>query len=244
MNPLSYQVELFALAVFLYLYDSTALLYANEAVLTCAGPNRWIASWGWSGFLIAGRTVCMLNPLAPHRPSFRLRWNPGHIETGSADVIWPDCTRTLQGIARPVVFAGIALFVLLPLGMFSALGVYVIVPAVILLYGSAVFALVRLFRVRSQLGMNRRRLWSLAFECLACPPFAVNLQRRISLSRVIAEPLPIAAARLLGPESWAQLRTDCLTQIDVAMQLSEGSSEEYRALAAHKNWLAAYDLRP
>ena len=66
---------LFGLAVFFYLYDSTVLLYSNEAVLACDSRRRWSAATGMAGFLLAGRTLCLLNPFTPHWPSFRLRWD-------------------------------------------------------------------------------------------------------------------------------------------------------------------------
>jgi len=235
---LSYEVELLALAVIFYLYDSSALLYSNEAILTCDGARRWSATTGWVGFVLAGRSLCVLNPFTPYRPSFRLGWDFNRLEPESKDREWPKRAQDFKSIAPLTVTAGIALFLLLPLGMFTEFGRYAVIFAVVLLYGSILLALFQLRRKRILAAMGRRHFWGFAFECLACPPFAVNMVRRITLADRIAEPVPLAAVRLLDADRWAELRERCISRIDDAIQRVGEDSQEQKALQAQKQRLS------
>lgn len=235
---MSYEVELLALAVIFYLYDSSALLYSNEAILTCDGARRWSATTGWVGFVLAGRSLCVLNPFTPYRPSFRLGWDFNRLEPESKDREWPKRAQDFKSIAPLTVTAGIALFLLLPLGMFTGFGRYAVIFAVVLLYGSILLALFQLRRKRILAAMGRRHFWGFAFECLACPPFAVNMVRRITLADRIAEPVPLAAVRLLDADRWAELRERCISRIDDAIQRVGEDSQEQKALQAQKQRLS------
>jgi hypothetical protein len=219
---LSYEAELVGLALLLYLYDSSALLYANEAIFSCDSARRWSVSTGWAGFTLAGRTLCVLNPFTPHHPAFRLAWDLASVETPAiqspaiqsptGDSAWSARARLFDRLAPSSWLAWTALFVVLPVGLFTSAGAYAVVPALLLLYASSLVGLWRLRRLRHSTALgppDRKRDWGFAFECLACPPFAANMIRRITLQERIAEPVPLAGTRLLDAERWNRLRTHC-----------------------------------
>jgi hypothetical protein len=235
---LSHEVELLILAVIFYLYDSSVLLYSNEAILTCDNARRWSATTGWIGFVLAGRSLCLLNPFTPYRPAFRLSWDFNRLEAETDDRDWPKRAQEFKSIAPLTVTAGIALFLLLPVGMFTELGRYAVIPAVIILYGSILLALWQVRRKRILAAVGRKHFWGFAFECLACPPFAVNMVRRITLADRIAEPLPLAGVRLLDADRWADLRDRCITRIDDAIQRVGEDSREQKELQAQKQRLS------
>lgn len=251
---MSYEVELLALAIIFYLYDSSVLLYSNEVVFTCDGAKRWAATTGRLGLVFAGRTLCVLNPFTPHRPSFRLNWQFDGLELDnekpevekpeSENPAWSARAQDLKTLAPAILAAAIALYIFLPLGMFTALGRYAVIPAVVLLYGSTVFALLQLRRKEIVKTFSRKRFLGFAFECIACPPFAVNMVRRLTLGLRIAEPVPLAAVRLLDADRWAQLREFCIARLDEAMQVAAEHSDEVAMLEAQKQRLRALVYRP
>jgi hypothetical protein len=240
LSPLSYEIGLFGLAVLFYLYDSTVLLYSNEAVFACDSRLRWSAATGWAGFLLSGRTLCLLSPFTPHRPSFRLRWDY-HSLLQAPPSIWMDRAQELKVLAPTTLTAAIALYVLLPLGMFTALGAYAVIPALVLLYGSIFASLFLVRRRRILIPPGPTRFLSLAFECIACPPFGVNMVRRTTLAYRIAEPLPLAGARLLDRQGWGTLRCQCVLRIDDALQSAAAESDEERSLMAQRQRLLDLD---
>jgi hypothetical protein len=237
---LSYEIGLFGLAVFFYLYDSTVLLYSNEAVLACDGRRHWSAATGMAGFLLAGRTLCVLNPFTPHRPSFRLRWEFNSLAPAPQSQ-WMDRADELKVLAPTTWSAGIGLYVLLPLGMFTALGAYAVIPALVLLYGSIIASLILVRRRQILIARGATRFLSLAFECIACPPFGVNMVRRTTLGLGIAEPLPLAAVRLLDAAGWTKLRALCVARIEDALQSVAAESQEEKSLTAQRQRLLELD---
>jgi hypothetical protein len=233
---LTYEIGLFGLAVFFYLYDSTVLLYSNEAVLACDARRRWSAATGIAGFLLAGRTLCVLNPFTPHRPSFRLRWDFNSLAHAPQSP-WMERAQDLKVLAPTTLTAGLGLYVLLPLGMFTALGAYAVIPALVVLYGSIMVSLFLVRRRKILITPGGTRFLSLAFECMACPPFGVNIVRRATLACRIAEPLPLAAVRLLDAAGWGRLRDLCVTRIDDALLSAAAESDEEKSLQAQRQRL-------
>ena len=237
MSPFSYEAELIGLAIALYLFDSSVLLYANQGIMTCSRGGHWSVSSGWRGFLLAGRTVCVVNPFAPQEPAFRLGWRINRPVPSPIDHGWSQLAVPLHRLRWPVVIAGTALFVLLPIGLFTRAGVYATVTALTLLYGSTAVGLYLLHGQRQQLDMNGRHFWGFAFECMACPPFAVNMVRRLSLARAVSEPLPGAAARLLDRSAWTSFYTDCAGRLEAELQRTTPGSPEQLALMSQRSWL-------
>jgi len=194
--------------------------------------------------VFAGRALLLLNPFTPYRPSFRLHWDFDTLESEPTDLGWSERAGEFLNLAWLSVTAGIGLFILLPLGFFTDLGRYAVIPALFLLYGSILLALIRLRRTANHASMSRRRFWALAFECLACPPFGVNLVRHVTLADRIAEPLPLAAVRLLDADRWAELRDICVSRVDAALQRVGDDSAEKILLEAQKQRLSALVSRP
>jgi hypothetical protein len=244
LNPLSSEVELFALVCALYLYDSSVLLFSNEALLTAKSPRRWSLELGFYGFLLAGRSLCILNPFTPQSPAFRLNWDYLRPGVGVADSPWPLQADRLRRLSVTTRISAAALLVLLPLGLFSPLKGYALVPALLLLYGSAIVGLIRLRSLRSELKISGARYAGFVFECLACPPFAANMVRRIALQQRVPESLPSAGARLLSAEEWDRLRVRCQSLLDAELERLDGSPLERAPLDAAKRALDSMPVGP
>lgn len=241
---MSYELELISLAVLLLLYDSTVLLYADEVIFICGRRQRWRASAGWRGFVVGGRHVCLLNPFTAHQPSVRLRWGVvSSCDDSASEMHWSSDAAKLTTAAPLTVIAGLALFGLLPLGLFTPLGVYAVLPAVALVYLPIVAALIVVHRVGSLPVFRGWKFAGLILECLACPPFGVNLIRRASLTGSVKEPLVGAAQRLLHPEQLRDLGTHCIAVLDEELAWLEDSSPRRQAVleqrAHFEPWIRA-----
>jgi hypothetical protein len=234
LTALSYEFELVALAVLLYLYDSTVLLSANEAVFIRARRDAWQVSTGWKGFLVGGRTVCVLNPLMPYAPCAKLRWDLCAAGPTQSNETWSTELPKLIVAAPWVISAAFALFILLPLGLFTPLGIYAILTAVAVLYGSILVALVLLRRAGLLRSMSTVKFIGLIFECLACPPFGVNIIRRVALMSKVNESLLGAGQRLLTPPEWLRVRAHCVAVLDQELLACEDKAPERPALEAQR----------
>jgi hypothetical protein len=242
LNPFSYEAELLAIAVLLYLYDSSVLLFSNEALLTSSAEARWTAVWGWTGFVLVGKSLCVLNPLTPHVPAFRLSWQFERKDVADADRSWTDGARLLRRLRATTLGCAIGLFLFLPLGLFTSLGTYALIAAAAAVYGSTIVGLLRLLGVRDRLGLSGWRFTGFAFECIVCPPFSANMARRIALAQRVEEALPDAAYRLVDPDSWRRLRAYCESRIDEEIDSSTENSPRRANLETRKRQLESMSV--
>jgi len=237
---LEYEALLMGSVVSLYLYDSTFLLYANEGVLIPGRKQRWHVGFGSDRARILGRELFIPNPFLPHRPMFRLSWQ----FEGRDSVLGGGWTtrRDAFGPLVPLVWVmAVALFVLLPAGLFTRLGERMILSAILLLYLGIVLALIWLWVNRARLELSSRRLAGLSFESLACSPFALNLIRKISMGIPVREDLVSAARRLQGPDDWRSTRMEMIARLNEELEGEEDDSERALALMEHRRNLSERD---
>jgi hypothetical protein len=228
-----------ALAVGLYLFDSALLLYADEGVLAAAGAGRWRLGFG-SAVLLLGRGLYLPQPLAPHRPLFRLRWSVPR-RAGAADPGDWTARRALLAPLAPLVWgAALGLFVLLPLGLYTRLGDAALLGALGLTYASILAAIAWLVHARRRAGLSWLRVARLAFESLVCPPLALNLVRKLSAEPHVAEDLVCAARRLLPPGAWPEARRAFVARVEDEIGLeADEDTPRARALRCYRDELLA-----
>ena len=73
--------------------------------------------------------------------------------------------------------------------------------------------------------MQKRRFAALAFECLICPPFALNIIRTVAVNIVIKEDLAHAAQRIQGLVEWRVSSNLLAKRLTEAMEIEDENSE-------------------
>lgn len=190
MTPTELWLPLGAIAF--HLYDATQGLWHNEVLFERAG-DRWRIR-GESPVRRWGRRMVMPGLFMPQRPLFRVAWSLDDVRPASDADLQP-----LLRALRPVgVICQVLLLMLLALWplcwvLGAGLSVLALFAAYYLL---VIVALVLVFRRRKPLALTTRAFWGLAFDVLACAPFAINIVRRLSLAHGLAgNPVEFAAAR-------------------------------------------------
>jgi hypothetical protein len=234
------EVLLMAAAVSLYLYDSSLLLYVNEGILIPRGERAWLVGFGSDRARIMGKEIFVPNPLSPHRPLFRLSWK-FEGESVVSQSAWALRRGAFRPLAPMVWCMAVSLFVFLPLGLFTRLGDRLILSAILLLYLSIIFALLWTWFNRSTYDLSRKRFAGLAFESLACSPFALNLIRKISSRMPVDEDLVSAACRLQTTDDWRVTRSEMMARLDEEIEGEEDDSQRARILKEHRRKLSERD---
>lgn len=212
------------LAAALYAYDALILLASHEALLVRQGRG-WRAVFGSFRWRLAGKEPCAPGLLAPHRPIVRLAWQ--FAGPPAATVAPPSLPLPagLGGLALCAWLSFITLFGLLPISLFGQLGTAVTLGVIGLLYAVNLSALLLLHRIHRLLRGPAGRYWSLAFECLVCPPFCINLVRRACEWQGVREDFLQASQALLPPAALAEVHAQCLLRLDeqIAYEDEQGS---------------------
>lgn len=212
MIPISAQAQLLIAAALFYAYDACLLLYANEGIATPTWRG-WRVSSAHNRLSILGKNLYIPNLLLAHRPLYRLAWNSSRIDLHDAEN-WP-AKRKLPGIFSYTVYACAAsIFLLLPLAIGVARSETAILLSVACIYLHAILAGAVTLRFSKQLGLTPKNAWSIALECICCPPFAINVIRKLSLQSTTQSNLVGAAFTLLNPEQWQVLQETLVQSID------------------------------
>ena len=224
-------------ALAFYLQDSCQLLYADELVLEQV-HDGWRAHGGASA-LVAGRRPYLPNPLAPHRAL--VRSDLGGLLDGDPAPAY-DVGTFLRALApfRWLALVLLALFVAaLPLVLrFLGPG------AALLAWMSIVYAVIAciaclLWRRRRALGLSTRACTAIAFECAVCPPFAINIVRKLSLRAAVA---PLADyPGMSAPRSRRSLHRVANDRIDQLLAWHEPDDPRARRLLLQRDALRGPD---
>lgn len=230
------EILLVAGMVGLYLYDSALLLASNEALLSPGNKGRWTALFGADSFQVRGKEPFVPNPLLPHRPLYRFSWNTEGLVGPSRP--WSPPGNVYAILAPSIWLMLVALFVLIPLGLFSRLGNIAVAAGIVLFYVNALMALTLVWFKRGDYEISGRRFASLAFESLTCPPFALNLVRHLSLGCQPREDfLSVVNHCLSGAERDAALEK-VITRVKSEIDWEDEGTPRANTLNTHLQYLS------
>lgn len=185
-----------------YVQDSARLVYFDDLIVS--GGQRWHVAVEATSEL-RGRFLWLPNPFLPARTALHaswLSWEDGSHDTPEdlrdfSIALWP--VRSGCVAVGAAVLLGIPAILLTtgqPTALLACLAAWLLLTAAMLAY---------LALRRTRFGLTRRWLAKLAFECLLCPPYAVNMYRKLCENRGFrGDPLrfavrhaPLAARRRL-----------------------------------------------
>lgn len=221
----------------LYLYDSAMLLASNQALLCAGWKGKWLALFGADNFLVLGKELFLPNPFLPHRPLYLFSWD----DTGflGPNQLWAAPRNDFLSLAPFIWSMMVALFVIIPLGLFSRLGNIGVAAGVIIFYVSTFIALAIVWHKRDKYAITGKNFVSLAFECLTCPPFAVNLIRHLSLLVQPREDFLSVVGRLMGYQDREAALKKLILRVQKEIDWEDEGTERAASLQTHLNYLVS-----
>ena len=227
----STEVQLVIAAVAFYFYESSVLLFANEALASPVGRNRWQVKIGASGFKLGNKYLFFPNFIFLHRPVFRLSWDLHDLEVKiSTDL---EKRRKLLFDFRYVVYgAATTIFVLLPFNLFFLPSHSVLLANLFAIYLNSAYAAFLLLKKSGDLEGGPELAKKTALECLLCPPITINLIRRLSINAKIQITTLAACYSYSDEFMWAQSKVHLIEILEQAIE--EANAAELELLLAAK----------
>lgn len=220
----------------LYLKDCLLLLRRDEAVLVRGLRGTWRAGFGLRDWRLADREPYLCHPFKPFEPVLRLRWSVDD-PAGRASL---EPAGVPAGTAALAAWAGaiwLMIFVCLPVAFYGKLGLPLLWFDLAVLYALIVGSLVVAWRRRAGFGLDASGFALLAFEVLACPPYAPNVLRRACFARPVDEEFLAASRRLLDAPRLAEARAGCRARVEEELEAIDDTSLRAVALrAARQRW--------
>jgi hypothetical protein len=207
----------------LYLYDSASLLCTNDMIFS-EHRGSWRCTVG-SSFLIRGRFLFVPNICNPYVVTMRATWNIDGVNHGREYL--PALRHFLRGLGAlrvGGVVVGILLLVLLPALLISHASEIWLLALLLSTYLTIALMLVHIFRYRRLFALTRKEAISIVFDGLACPPYAINMARKIAMTRVIKEDGILFAAAVLHGDARITIAAQLEDRIRFLADVSENSA--------------------
>jgi hypothetical protein len=94
------------------------------------------------------------------------------------------------------------------------------------------------YRKREDFHLSKRKFLSLGFECVVCPPVAVNLIRKISVGLPeLAQDLLVVSQTLLEGEDWNRTKDKFISRIGEAIDFEDENTPRFEKLIANRDRL-------
>lgn len=211
-------------AIGFYLYDSIRLVAPEEVLLVKSFR-------GWSGvlpkgfFQVRGRNVYLPNPLMPCTALFQVDWLRGNLGINAANGRRPQVIgeqlKIFQILAMVLL---VEMMVLLPVTATTiGLGVEFL-SALILVYLTIFSVVYELHARKKALGLSHKSFLSISFDCIACPPFAINTVRKITKAIVIDVDLIKFASENFSSSEYAAFAASLNKEIQEVLDVEELST--------------------
>jgi hypothetical protein len=233
---LSSEVWLLLGVVGFYLYDSLRLANIHEVYLL-KGVLGWQLKLPSNFFKFRGQCIFLPNPLTPWNPIFSSNFFD---EIGSQDFIDlpSQLSNSLLVIRLLVVTLFIEMLVFLPISIyFFGMGMTTL-GIVLSIYITVVILVITLFRKKIEFKLTPKKYLSLAFDCIACPPFALNVVRKLSLATPINLNLFEFVQKMLTPNRREEFFIQLHKRAEDMILASDEGSIEYQRLQELKKRLS------
>lgn len=233
---ISFDIWLMVGVIGFYIADSLTLSFHNEFLLAASASRRW--HYVPRTAELAGKYLYVPHLFKPYQLLLKLKWHADmHGGQPGDELILP--VRQLAGsllvLQMLVICLALQILLLFPLTIYLyGLGVLSLL-LMALIYSTILFAIAVVFFKRQQFNLSLSACTKLAFEVLACPPFAVNLLRKLGLSQSVSVDGLGLAECLLAADDYQQVLEDIIQEVDMMQVLLEDTdSTRYQQLQQYR----------
>jgi hypothetical protein len=224
---LSFEVMLILGVIGFYLYDSAVLTFSNELIFI-ESYGKWYATFPSNRWQIMRKLLYFPNPLTPDNLIFRATWTTTDNDTNS-DVDISKFIAPMSYLRILIMVLMVLLVIALPTVMFQFGTGALFLKTLFLIYFTILNMLAYVYFKKVNLGLDNKSFASLAFDSLACPPFAINLLRKISLRHTLCNNPLEFAKKELKPESFKRFIEELNQKVSEELD-SENDENNSRSL--------------
>lgn len=201
MTPLGLEVELLATTLFLFLYDRSQLLHANEVIFEEIGQS-WTYRFASDLLEIRGKHLFISNPCRLDSRYRLFYWTTDHLTDPCDGVDNEVADRTDTLLILLAYSSWILLFLALPGSLFLTQTNDIFIAVLSLIYISGFFTGISLYRKRANFDLSKGVARTIAIEIILCPAFAPNVLLKARPTRTSSSKLMAFAQRKLSPNAY------------------------------------------
>lgn len=213
---LSFDILIILGIVGFYIYDSAHLYFYNEFNLQKGLGSTFKSQLISRQLNVFRKYLFIPNLLLSHQLLFKCAWKIKDSEL----IMHSDDIRHLKNISqtlKPLQWINILVFVLtlaiLPFLILFKADYLAVAIILVIIYSLNLISILFVIVKRKKLQLSWLKIMQLLLDALLCPPFALNLLRKISLNYHAKTDGILLAAQILNPQQYQQLLDEILLDI-------------------------------
>lgn len=202
-----------------YIYDSTYLYFYNEFNIRKGFTKSFYPQFISKKLNFFNKYLVIFNIFLPYQLTFKCSWKAisSNQKINSQDDI--DTINTISKTLKPLQFINILLFlftlILLPLVILLKLNYEILAITLAAIYLLNIINIFYVIFKRKNLKLSWIKVLQLTLDIFLCPPFSVNLLRKISLNYVIKTEGTILAREILSGKNYQEFINNILIDLKV-----------------------------
>jgi len=223
---------------FLYVYDAIQMVYAND-VLIIYKSGTWTYKLDRGHFLILGKKFYIPNLISFGDFAYCLQWDNLEVPISNNKISFSDIQNSLYGVQICAYFTAFLLLILMPIALFVIKIELLSVIILALIYISCIGMSFLIFMQKSKLRFSGGEFFYLSLELILCPPFALNVVRKINCHINKKETSINVAKALLSRSQFTQLCEEIIDLVDCQINSEIDDHEEIARLTKVRNSISA-----
>lgn len=207
-----------------YIYDSCLLLHMNEFIVYRTSQG-WKIDYPSGQLQLLRKQLYIPNPLCPARVLFKFTITP---ETNTGVSVKPCAISLPHSVSLSLHVLLFLLLILTPAALLLYKSESVLAILIIAIYSTIGFLLYSLDSQREKLALTKAMFLSLCLDSLLCPPFALNVARKIGrYAKLKGDPLEFGSS-LLTAEEFEQFRGLISSRLEDQLSYIDQESDYFR----------------
>lgn len=222
----------------LYIYDSATVCFYNSIFILKGIRKKFDYQIPHSQFNFGKKFLIFLQILSPHILVFQTSWQYKTIHTKAIDIDINNIQKTaeiLRKIQPIIIFLFVLMFIVMPILILFKFKTLLIILTILSIYLINIFLFIFILINRKKLHLSKKLILQILLDSLFCPPFALNLMKKISLNLSTTSDALALSKSLLNESRQKLLVNQVVSKIEILQSQYDPQDNTYIALETKKN---------
>lgn len=200
--------------------------------------GKWKVICPDSQWQILRKIPYFFNPFLANSPIFCGTWSTAteanNISNIEAEIAIDEFVNALSPLNYFVIILFVMMCLCIPLALLVYGTGFVFLSIMLITYTTIVIMLAMLYVKRTELGLSQWNYFSIAFDCIVCPPYAINLVRKITWQyKVKFNPIEFAVSKL-NRDDFSKLVQRLILRLDEQLLNEDDNSVRWEKLKTYR----------
>ncbi|MFW1780686.1 hypothetical protein ACG9XY_08850 [Acinetobacter seifertii] len=211
-----------------YIYDSTYLYFYNEFIIKKGLKHSFKAQFISKKLNFLNKYLVIFEFFLPYQLVFKCSWRLNDFKNQVLSREDIENIQLITATLKPLQFVNIILFILililLPIIFLLKLNYVILAITITTIYFLNLINIFYVISKRKKLKLSWSKVSQLALDTFLCPPFSLNLLRKISLNYAVKSEGTLLAKQILTKKGYQEFLNNILKDLKVLKSISNQES--------------------